>query len=393
MKREFKFLFLAFFIWKILLFAPLIFANYILPYRQGQNFTNILKYVTENSIISSNLVFPWANFDGVHYLNIAFRGYMNEARFFPLFPGLVYLFSYILSFGNVTYNFVYWTGIVFINLFFFTSIYSLYKLLELDYSNKTIKEVIFFVLIFPTSFFFSAIYSESLFLLLLLTAFYFARIGKWNYSLLSAFFLITTRVVGIFIIPAIMYEYFLQKGQIKSLQKISREQIFFLFKLIVITPLGLLIYSIFNYEKWGNAFYFITAHSLLGNGRSSDLLIFPFQTFYRYLKILSSISFVRFEWQIALLELISFFFASVMLYISWRKNVGKSYLIFSVLAFLLPVLSGTFSGLPRYVLVIFPVFIALSLVKSFYVKLTYTIVSVILLFVLLMFFSRGYYIS
>lgn len=393
MSRKLNFLLLSFLVWRILLFTPLIIAGKIIPYRQGQDFTNILKYAADNLFIRYNLIFPWANFDGVHYLNIAFRGYMNEARFFPLFPGIIFAASYILGLGKVTYELVFWMGVFLPNLFFLASLYILYKLLRLDYPLKIIREVIFFVLIFPTSFFFVSVYSESLFLLLLLLSFYFARAGKWNYSLISAFLLVITRIVGVFIIPALIYEYLEQKGLIKSIQKINKEQLFLLFKIVILTPLGLIIYSIFNYQKWCSDIYFITAHSLLGNNRSSGLLIFPFQTIFRYIKIFTSISYTRFEWQIALLELTSFVFGSLLLYISWRKNVRKSYLIFSIPAFLLPVLSGTFSGLPRYILVLFPVFIALSLIKNHFFKMIYSVVSFTLLFVLLMFFSRGYYIS
>lgn len=382
-----------FLFWRIILLIPILLALLFIPYRSGHEFTNILNRINLNSILTNGFLYSWANFDGVHYLDIAFRGYVNEARFYPLFPGIIFIVGYILGFGKLTYELTFWVGFLLPNIFFLISIYVLKQLLSLDYAVKNVKDTIFFILIFPTSFFFVSTYSESLFLLLLLISFYFARKGKWNYSLISAFFLIITRVVGIFIIPALIYEYLLQKGLIKSVQKINKEHIFFLFKLILITPLGLLIYSIFNYEKWGSATYFITAHSFLGNSRSSALLISPFQTIYRYIKIFISISYIRFEWQIALLELTSFIFASLMLYISWRKNVRKSYLIFAVFAFLLPVLSGTFSGLPRYVLILFPIFIAISLIKNFYFKLIYSVFSLTLLFVLLMFFSRGYYIS
>ena len=146
-------------------------------------------------------------------------------------------------------------------------------------------------------------------------------------------------------------------------------------------------------NKTGSFFYFLTAHANMGTERSADSIILIPQTLFRYAKILSTLPNSYFEWWIALLEVSTFFLVSVLLYIAWKKKIRTSYLIFSILAFLLPASSGTFTGLPRYSLVIFPIFIALALLKNRTIQILYVLISSILLFLLLMFFSKGYFIA
>jgi hypothetical protein len=149
----------------------------------------------------------------------------------------------------------------------------------------------------------------------------------------------------------------------------------------------------FNLQKWGSAFYFIQAQGDLQNERTVDGIILIPQTIFRYFKILTTVSSNQFEWWVAFLEISVFVFTAVLLYIAWKKKVRLSYIVFAAIAFLIPISTGTFTGLPRYSLVLFPVFIALSLMKNKTIKIAYSISAAILLFVLFMLFARGYYIA
>ena len=315
---------------------------------------------------------PWANFDGVHYLSIAQNGYISEAVFFPLYPLLIKMFGLILG-GN------YFLASLFVsNTAFLLAVILFYKLIKLDTDAKRGTEAVLWLLIFPVAFIFGAVYSESLFLLLLVASFYFARKKNWGLAIIAAFFLCITRVVGVFIIPALIYEYF------KEYRKIS-------WKFLAV-PLGFVGYALFNYIKWGDLLYFIRAHSELNNGRSvSSVILFP-QTIYRYIKILFSLPINVYEWQIALLEVVMFCLAFYLLYSAWRNKVRLSYLIFSALAFFMPSSSGTFSGLPRYVIILFPIYLALTYQPKI-VKGLWAVISFALLSVLTMFFLRGYFVA
>ena len=372
-----------FLVWRILLFAPVILAGYLLEYGISHPFFEITYYKVLPEFLTPQIFTAWSNFDGVHYLSIAADGYRTEARFFPLFPIIIYVFSL----GNIFYPVTYISALIVTNAIFLLALVIFYKLLRMDYPEKVSIQSILYLLIFPTAFFFACVYTEGLFLLLTVLAFYFARKKKWFFASLAGMLLVSTRFVGIFIILALIYEYLIAKKPLKLKNYLS------MLAMSLFMSAGLAVYSIFNYFKWGSFWYFLTAQGELSNGRSVSGIVLPIQTIYRYFKILTSLSPDQFEWQLALLEVSAFLFGTVLLFIAWKKKVRISYLIFAIGAFLLPSLSGTFSGLPRYLLVIFPLFIALSLIKPKSIKLIYYLVSAMLSFLLLMHFTRGFYIA
>lgn len=360
-----------FFIWRAVLFTPMIIASYIISYNLSSPVSYIYKYINNpNLSLNAIFLFPWANFDGIHYINIAEYSYTNQARFFPLFPLLM---SVLPS--------EFMLRLLLVNTLFFLALFVFKKLIEIDFPNIISKKVILYLLLFPTSFFFVSIYSEGLFLLLTLSAFYLARRNMWFWSVICVMLLTATRFVGIAILPALFYEFVITNG-------IRNKKIL----IFLLAPLGLAVYSLFNYYKWNNFFYFIQAQGELGNNRVVNSLIFFPQTIFRYIKILSTVPF-SYEWGIALFELVSFLLTAFLLYFAWKKKIRVSYLIFAAINFAIIISTGTFSGLPRYVLTIFPIFIALALIKNKIFTLAYVIFSPILLFILLMLFSRGYFVA
>jgi len=383
----FKKIVLFFLFWRFFLFIPLFIAQAFVEFRQGYAYTSPLYFLSDkHSLISNFFLSPWANFDGVYYLLIAANGYTANAGFFPLFPLSLHLTTSIFApdkSGLPFHSIQYFTALLLVGLYFLIALIALYKLLRIDYKDSVALSTIVFILLFPTSFFFASIYSESLFLLLSVLAFYFARKKRWILASLCGGLLTATRLVGIAIIPALICEFI--KGE-KTLFKTKALPLFF-------TILGILSYTWFNLQKWGNAFYFIETQGDLQNNRSVTTPIFIPQTIYRYIKIMTTVSPSHFEWWVALLEISTFIFTVLMLFVAWKKRLRLSYIIFGAVCFLIPISSGTFTGLPRYSLVLFPIFIALALVKSKIIKTVYSIVGIILLFILFLLFSKGYYIA
>lgn len=388
---DFKYLLICFIIWKFFLIISLISGQFFLDFRTGYEFTNILKNVSPDSLLTSYFFYPWANFDGVHYLSIAGNGYTTDGRFFPLYPLLIYGLSSLFGDNSAYSVSQFFSAFLLSNVSFILAIYFLYKLIKEDYSEKAAKLSVFFLLIFPTSFFFGSIYSEGPFSLFLVLSFYFANKRRWFIAGIFGLLLALTRINGVFIFPALVYQLVTEENFLKKKYGFK----FILHKAwpLLMIPFGLVCFGVFSYSKFGDFFNFIKSHGGQSNGRSLEAVIFPAQTLYRYFKIFIELRFGNFEWWLALLEVIIFVLIAILLYLGYKQGIKRSYLIFSVLTFLLPSLSGTFSGLPRYVLVLFPVFITLALLKATYVKAFYILISIPLLFVLLMLFSRGYYIS
>ena len=347
----------AFLIWRILLFIPLFFTRFI-PARAG--FT----YVS-----------PWANFDGIHYLNIATQGYTTDVRFMPFYPLIIKFFSHFIPSPFIV-------GFILSNIFFLISLFVLKKLLELDFDKKRIMWTIIFLLLFPTSFFFGAVYSESLFLLLTLLTFYFARKKWWLFAGIFGALASATRIVGIILLPTLLMEYAMQKK--KTIEG---------FLSILLTPLGLILYAVYNFVRWGNPLYFLQAQGELSNGRAVNSIILPPQLIYRYIKILFTVSPIQYDWWIALLEFGVFWFALILVYVMWKQKIRLSYLIFAVLGMLIPIMSGTLTGFPRYILPLFPLFIAISGIKNKAFQILNVGISIILSFILLALFAQGYYVA
>jgi hypothetical protein len=146
------------------------------------------------------------------------------------------------------------------------------------------------------------------------------------------------------------------------------------------------------HRNFSDALYFLTAQPAFGAQRSSDQFILIYQVIFRYVKMFltvtpNSLLFFRVnqEFWISIVFLI-------LGIIAFRK-IRTSYAIFSMLAFITPTLTGTFSSMPRYVLISFPVFMLLGMIKNqFVVKILYTIF-VILLGINTMLFTRGYWVA
>jgi len=382
---------ILFVIWRLLLFVPLLVGDHVVAYREGSPYTRIWKFTEPYFPVNSTLLYPWANFDGVHYLAIAGEGYSANGRFFPLFPITVYLATQVLG-GSSVYGAVeFFTALFLSNVFFLLALIVFSKLIRLDYSNKIADKSIFLLLIFPTAFFFAGVFSESLFLLLTLSSFYFARRKLWLVAGVMGLLLSATRLVGIFILPALMLEFYIQNKSV--FQERSYKMILGKSLPLLLIPLGLLAFAIYSNFKWHDPLNFIHTQGILNNGRSVSAIVFPIQTFFRYAKIFVTLQFDVYEWWIAMLEVSMTAFAGVLLFIGWRQKIRQTYLLFAICCYLLPILSGTLSGMPRYVLILFPVFIVLANTKNKTFRIIFTSISIFLLFLLTLLFSKGYFVA
>lgn len=387
---------LWFFIWRACLFLPIGIASVVLPIRKDYEYTLATYFLTLVNPIRHVLLWPWANFDGVYYLLIAAKGYTVNGGFFPLFPLLIRIvssaFGTLLAFDPLQFA----IAMILVNASTLGSIILLYHVVRLDYSESIAWRSVWMFLLFPTAFFLVAVYTESVFIFLVLTAFYFARRGKWMLAGLCGMMVTATRIVGIALLPALIYEFILQYGGFsKFAVRLKKDIVGMSTRALPIAfiPLGFVGYLWYSALKWGDAFYFIRAQGNMQNNRSvSAIILFP-QTLFRYAKILTSLTPVTYEWWVAVLEVLSCAFVLWVGYIAWKERIRRSYLLYALLAFFIPTSTGTLTGLPRYALVLFPLFIVLAMPRMERFGMNYRIVSPILLGVLLMLFSRGYFVG
>lgn len=382
-------------VWIVFIFGSLLFVQNF-PYRVGYEYTEASDMIKTDHWCTQNVIATFANFDGIHYLNIAQRGYIAEGRFFPVYPMFVRTIATIHSLGSPHHCDYFLAGWV-ISISSLIGCWILFKkLFSLDHSAQTIQFSRYWLLAFPTAFFFFALYSESLFLFFTLLAFYFSRMNRWRFALLCVAVLSITRIVGVIVLLGVLYEYVVAHQLFFKVKNRQLQELFTHWKMAVGSVLSvspLVIFSYVNYRIWGDWLYFLNSHTTLGNSRTdSSIVLFP-QTIVRYIKILFSLSTTQHEWKVAFLELSIFLICFCLLILAWKKRVRFSYQLYAWLVFLIPVSSGTFTGLPRYALLSFPIFIVLGMIKN--TKLQYVLlgVSFLVQLILLGLFSRGYYVA
>lgn len=294
--------------------------------------------------------FSWANFDGEHYLSIAIFGYKHlEQAFFPVYPMIISFFSRPnpsdLQTLLVNSTIV---GLIVSNVSFVLALIFLFELIMLDFSKKIAYLTILLIIVFPTSFYFGALYNESLFLLLSVLSFYSARKGKWFAAGMFGMVSSATRVFGILLLPALLIEAWQQR--------VNFSKMFWIF----LIPLGLGVYMWYLNLTIGDPIAFYNFQKLVGEQHQAGIITLP-QVYFRYLKMFATVSPKNPIFQTIGLE----FFVGLTFFIlpiyGYLKKIRFSYLTFAMLGFLAPTIQGSFSSLPRYVIVFFPSFLSAAL--------------------------------
>lgn len=382
-KSALKFIFLVFIIWTAAVNLLDFVSPYIkIPLRGGYNYS-------EFRIVNPPFFWNRASFDGIHYLDISRKGYgINQQAFFPLYPQIIKTLRPTFENKDLLAGlFVSHVSLIILLVIFYT-------LIKIDHETKIARKSLLYLMIFPTSFYFGFVYTESLFLALILGSFLAARKQKWLIAGILGGLAANTRLVGVFLFPALMYEWYEQYKPINFSFKFSSNLFDKLknFIPLLIIPLGLLSYMRFLKIKFSDPLLFIHSQPFFGANRSGGKIILIYQVFFRYLKMIltTKIDPLYFAVWLELLTAILFIF---LLFKAYKKKIRLSYIIFALLALITPTLTGTFSSLPRYVLVLFPCFMYLGTVKdSLLRKGIMAIFLALAIFSALLFF-RGYWIA
>jgi len=385
-KEWWKYL-LAWRVWLVLVAAV---AAHLIAYRPAYDFTGLRFYQPELTTWLPAFIWSWANFDGVIFLRIATTSLLEEPRFLPLYPFLIKVVSgqwwgHSITFAQVL------AGLLIAHTTFLVAIKYLCKVLKNQYPGPVVTWMVWLLVAFPLSFFFVSLYTESLFLSIVVLAFWGAQKEKWWLSFGLVGLASLTRLPGILLLLPIVWEY-VTACRLKRLPLVGVKTFFYLG--LAVMPLLMLMTA--HWGISGDALKFVHAHGELANSRSTSSLVFPVITGVRYLKILTSLPLSYIEWWIALLELASAFLIGLSLYWSWKLKIRVSYQIYAVCMVILPLLSGTFSGLPRYLTVVFPLFLAVALkTHAWSIRRKWLLISLLLLIqmVLVGCFVRGYFVA
>lgn len=391
----------------------------------------------------------WGNWDSGAFLTIAQYGYdPHTTVFFPLYPALIK----ILSLTGLSF---FWSAFLISQICTVIFMFYFFKLVLLDFDLNVARRSILGILVFPSAFYLGSIYSEALFMAVVITAFYYARKKNWLVASILAGFAGICRLAGLGVVAAISFEYLLikqpeitfnflkQNRLIKTITYLALVtfilypfQAFFidtgnflisgiltslihLLGWILIIAIILPLFSLIKYFFGHLDLKRIFSVSFL----QLTLSIVPFLLYLEYQKIafgsyltfISSESFwgrgLTWPWNgpiyafkyvffspLTVSELTAHMYLRVAVFllvsvclIAGLFKLRFSYNVFTVMALLLPLFSGTLADFARYTLVVFPVFIVLGSLKNELVQKAGIILSTLLLSLLTVLYFNGYF--
>jgi Gpi18-like mannosyltransferase len=409
----FKQIFRFFIVWKILIVSCAILAIFIIP--MNFKFTSIHDHGPVPYI-----GWIWANFDGYHYISISKYGYgLHQNPFMPLYPLLIKIISELFKINHL------WGALLISNCSFLLSIFIISKCIYQDKLSSISLYIFLSIILFPTSQFYGAAYNDALFFLLASLTIYFSRTKKWLYASIAGSFATLARLNGLALFPYLIVEYILSDTSMinqwsfnslykliqsinafgfikhnkqsltkhKQTTKTTSIQLFhfkqmFPFLLIPLSFLLYLSYTHIVYGDWNLVFSSMKAWQ-------QDKITLPLQVVYRYIKILATFPLTKFEYWIALLELSSVIGYVYLLAFAWKK-IRVSYWLFFFLSILIPSLTGSFQGMPRYGLHIYPMFITLGIMlnkSSKISRILFILISILLILFFTGYFTRGWFVA
>lgn len=389
-RNDYIFVLMLFLVWRFGLFFISAQAKNLLRFQPSFPYVDVI--LMRDNV--PNWLRSWANFDGVHYIVIGDQGYSGHGlvqAFFPLYPVLLGLLRDVISISIIL------IGVVLSSLFFLGALFFLYDLLRLVYNVSFARRTLLILVCFPTSFYFGAVYSESLFLFLLSLIFWASYHRKWWLVAVLNVFASANRLVGLFIIPATIVQLWLSENLSQKVHRFSLSKHLLAATTIQLLGLtGLIGYMVFLWSTFGDPLLFFHVQSEFGGGRQEELILLP-QIMWRYFKMIAFLPMSLVKYSI-IQEFAMTMGGGLLLALGVklkdRLQLSWQMLIFSLGAFFLPTLTGTFSSMPRYVLVCLPMYIVLSfLLKKKVLLIPYLVGSIFLLVFNTVLFVQGYWVA
>lgn len=279
---------------------------------------------------------------------------MSNVAFFPLYPLLWAGVKWLSGTSRLM------AGVLTANLMAFFAILVFYRLAFVSYGVRVANRATAALLAFPTSFFLIAAYSESTFLFFISLCLLLATRGRFGWAALAAGATSATRHVGILLWPILFWLW--------STAPTFRKPRHWL-PLIILPPLGLVLFSIYLGQTTGEPLAWFTAHAAWGRH-----FALPFKTIYSYANSIWLRDELAGRYTA---ELAALAFALVLLPRVWK--LSKAYAGLVVLALIPMLLSGTFVSLRRLVLVLPPLFLALGTIEKRWLFITYLLACIPLL--------------
>src|SRR3954471_5631834 len=193
--------------------------------------------------VADTLLSPLARWDSAWYLDIAHSGYGGpSSAFFPLYPVLARGFALVSAPGALLVS-AYLVSLAAL----VGALYLMHRLVSLELGSRSVAgDAVLMLALFPGALWLGVPYSESLFLLLSVGALYAARTGRWAWAGGCAALASGTRSAGIVLVVPLVLLWW------GSRERRPRDLVW-----IGLAPAGLVVYSIYLAASIGDGFAYL----------------------------------------------------------------------------------------------------------------------------------------
>lgn len=321
----------------------LIFLAYSLLPANGAYYVDHFNY----PFAAGTLALAYDTWDAPHYLWLADHGYVlgdQSNAFYPLFPFLIHLVS-------VALRSTFLAGLLVANICTFVAAYLFYRVSALVLRDERLAMVALILLLaFPTAFYMTLIYTESLFLALACGAFLALMTRRLGMAAALSFLMPLARPVGMYmIVPLAVAAVRRQSGRGLRLDRSVW--------LVAAPVLGSLAYLAIMYLSTGNAMEGFDAVNRFGSPPvGPSMVLHPGELLHRWFDG----PFAVHGYRNSIIDRALFVIFLLSLPLIWRLR-NPALFAYSLLLGFVPLL-GTFMSYSRYLLPVFPLFIALAAV-------------------------------
>jgi len=279
--------------------------------------------------------------DAGWYLGVAERGYEKRAfdttqganwAFFPLHPKL---WRAVIRLGFAPPL----AGVLLCNALFFAALVQIWRWVRRILDEDAATRAVLCVALWPTSYIFSLPHTESLYLFLLASSLLAMQNGRWGWAALFAGLCSGTRVTGIFLTPLLWWQ---SRNSLHLRKRIA---------LAGLATFGLLAFMWILWRKCGDPLAFV--HIQPAWGRANGNMLGSLQRFVADPLLIAE------PWNSVWISIASIAVALGATLWLWR-NGQVSLALFTLASVLLPWQSGSLMGIPRYMSVCVPIFLALA---------------------------------